>query len=454
MSKNPWDDAKTNDETRRKLLKNRVLELTLPPHNLNRIQISHMINRSVSTVHRLQRELVAEGKLQTTESGHLIKAAQPKLLKRFLDISKTDFLRIPSVNKWKESMERDEVKNIPYIIVNFWKVCQTIDVHPDAFLLDIEEVIPLIEKFKIAFKEGKVVYIKKKTIDDPLKQSQASPEHYIESIRSFIKRNGKEIPEGQLKVRRKQNKLYAQIRLTDKERLLGMKFFAAISTILKNIFIIHHEIGVRSDTLFKMMPKFERQTRTFEGIPCEWYKAYIFEKKQEKYSGGGIFEKYILTPNARNVVKKLKSGVPIHNYTNIKKAKDEYNQKLRDFYASIGKISPDPIDQAKYQKGTQEYYYVNDPTHALRHSCIHWLMRITGNRAEEVSSLFWEKSDTLKIYAKQSFEDMLEDDTCALCNPDPNDQEYRRFCTLKHAIIYYNTNDQQREGLRRAKNWR
>ena len=448
MEQNPWDNKKTDDQTAKKLLRDRVLELTLPPHNLNRIQISQMINRSVTTVYRLQRELVQLGKLQTTDSGHLIRSAQPKLLKRFLDISKTDFLKIGSIDRWKSSMERDEVKSIPYIIVNFWKVCQTLDVHPDAFLMDFEEVLPLIEKFKVAFKEGKVVYIKKNKNEDLVKQSLASPEHYIESIRSFIKRNGKEIPEGTLKVKRKKNKAYAQIRFSDRERILGMKFFASISNILKNIFIIHNETGVRSDTLFRMKPKFEKHQRTFEGINCEWYKAYIYEPKQSQ-----PYEKYILSPNARLVVSKLKPGQAIHNFTNIKNAKDEYNQKLREFYASIGKISSDPLEQAKYQKGTQEYYLVNDPTHAVRHSCVHWLMRITGNRAEEVSSLFWEQTETLKIYAQQSFDDMLEDDTCALCNPDPNDQEYRRFCTLKHAIIYYNTNEEQRQGLRVSKKW-
>lgn len=450
---NAWDNKKIDDKTAKKLLKDRVLELTLPPHNLNRIQISHMINRSVTTVHRVQRELVSDGLLQTTENGYLIRSAQPKLLKRFQDISKTEFLNIPSVKKWKQKMESNEVKNIPYLISNFWKVCQTIDVHPDAFLLDINEVIPLIEKFKLMFRDGKVLYMKKKHLDDPVKQSQANPQHYIESVRSFIKGNGKEIPKGELEVKRKQNKLYAQIRINDQERIAGMKYMSKFSSDLRVLFTIHNEIGVRSDTLFKMRPKFEQFRRTFEGIPCEWYKAYIFESKQENTKGGGVYEKYIITPNARLIISKLKPGKQIHSYSNIKKGKDEYNQKLRDFFASIGKISDDPFEHAKYEKGTQEYYLVNEPTHAIRHSCVHWLMRITGNRTEEVSSLFWEQPQTLKIYAKQSFEDMLEDDTCSLCNPDPNEDRYRRFCTLKHALIYYNTDKKQREDLRRKKNW-
>jgi len=450
---NAWDNSKLNDKTRQKLLKDRVLELTLPPHNLNRIQISQMINRSVTTVHRIQRTLVSEGLLQTTENGYLIRSAQPKLLKRFQDISKTDFLDIASVKNWKEKMESKDVKNIPYIIANFWKVCQTIDVHPDAFLLDFKEVLPLVEKFKVAFKEGNVMYIKKKHLDDPVRQSQANPQHYIEAIRSFINRNGKEIPTGELEVKRKQNKIYAQIRISDKERIQGIKFMQEFSNDLKVLFTIHNEIGVRSDTLFKMRPKFEKFNRTFDGINCEWYKAYIFESKQSNTSSGGVYEKYILTPNARLTVSKLNPGKQIHNYTNIKKGKDEYNQKLREFYSHIGKIDPDPFQQAHYEKGTQEYYLVNEPTHAIRHSCVHWLMRITGNRTEEVSSLFWEQPETLKIYARQMFEDMLEDDVCALCNPDPNETDYRRFCTLKHSIIYYNTNEKQREELRIRKNW-
>lgn len=174
---NAWDNKRVNDKTRQKLLMDRVLELTLPPHNLNRIQISQMINRSVTTVHRIQRELVKNGLLQTTENGYLIRSAQPKLLKRFQDLSKTDFLNIASVKNWKEQMESRDVQNIPYTIANFWKICQTIDVHPDAFLLDIKEVIPLVEKFKMAFKEGNVLYIKKKHLDDPIKQAQANPQH-------------------------------------------------------------------------------------------------------------------------------------------------------------------------------------------------------------------------------------------------------------------------------------
>jgi len=431
----------------------RVLQLTLPPHNLNRIQISHMINRSVTTVHRVQRALVEQDLLQTTENGYLIRSAQPKLLKRFQDISKTEFMSIPSIKNWKEKMVANNVEGMPYLITNFWKICQTIDVHPDAFLLDIKEVIPLVEKFKVAFKEGRVLYIKKRHLDDPLKQAQADPQHYIESVRSFIKGNGKEIPKGDLEVKRKQNRQYAQIRITDDERIQGMKFMKKFSNDLRVIFTLHNEIGVRADTLFKMKPKFEKFVRKFEGIVCEWYKAYIFESKQEKTSSAGVYEKYILTPNARLIVAKLKPGKQIHPYTNIKKGKDEYNQKLREFYSSIGKIDPNPIQQAQYEKGTQEYYLVNEPTHAIRHSCVHWLMRITGNRTEEVSSLFWEQPETLKIYARQLFEDMLDDDVCALCNPDQTESKYRRFCTLKHSIIYYNTNEDQREELRERKNW-
>jgi len=105
----------------------RVLQLTLPPHNLNRIQISHMINRSVTTVHRVQRALVEQDLLQTTENGYLIRSAQPKLLKRFQDISKTEFMSIPSIKNWKEKMDANNVEGMPYLITNFWKVCQTID---------------------------------------------------------------------------------------------------------------------------------------------------------------------------------------------------------------------------------------------------------------------------------------------------------------------------------------
>ena len=58
-----WENPHLRDATRRKLMRTKVLELTLPPHNKNKQEIADAINRSTGLVYKLQRELVDEGKL-------------------------------------------------------------------------------------------------------------------------------------------------------------------------------------------------------------------------------------------------------------------------------------------------------------------------------------------------------------------------------------------------------
>ncbi len=455
-----WDNPRIKGEQAHKLLKQRVLELTLPPHNLTRENIAKMVNRSISKVYHLQRELVEDGKLQTSQSGHIIKAKPDRLASKYADLTQTQFLQIESVIKWRDSLKRAEVKKYKYMIVNFWKVCKTLDVHPDVFLIDdMNEVNPLVDKFIQLFKEGKTHYLKNNAVKDPLRQSKASPQAYIEAIRSFIRRNGGDIADGDLVIRRKPVDLYAKAKLSDNQRLKGIRFMKEnFGEEMANIFTLHNELGVRTTTLFTMKPRFEKITRTFDGsdendkvrlqVPCVWYKATIFEQKQQKASKGGYFEKYIITPKAKAVVEKLKDEEPIHNYQSIKTAKDEYNERLRQLFAHLGMISTNPIDQKNYEENTMKWFYVHYPTGVMRHSCVHWLMRITGNNASAVSTLFWEKSETLKIYAKQSFDDLLQINDCAFCRPPiESDKRFRRFCNLKHAIIFYNNGGKSKKEM-------
>lgn len=440
----PWDNRRIDGEEAQRLMKEKVLELTLPPNRKTKKEIAELINRSISKVYSIQKELVEEGKLEKSESGHIIKSQNERMVKTYEDISKTEFAQIPSVKRWVDSMKRSKIKYLSFYTVNFWKICKTLDVHPNAFLQEIYEVEPLVDKFVKTFREGKTFYIKDvKKARDPVKLSQSNPAHYIGAVRSFIKRNGKQIPDGSLVVETNNSNVYANIRLSDRERILGVKFFERISKSLVTMFVLQHELGLRMDTLFHCKPMFERQVTKIEGLDCEYYKCHIFEKKQNRQ-----YEKLVITPQARSIVKQLKNGEKIHNYTNTRKGKEEYNQKLREFYAYLGRISPNPIHHEQYEQNSEQYYLVTNPSHTIRHSCVHWLMRITGERAETVANLFWEKPDTLKVYAKQSLDSILMQGVCDLCNPpDERDQNYRRFCTIRHALLYYNLDKDRREEL-------
>lgn len=438
----PWDKPRIDDTKARELIKEKVLEYTLPPFQKGKKEIARLINRSESFVYGIREDLVNEGKLRKSKGqrGHIIRSAPQKTLRKLEDLSKTAFAQRPEVQIWINSLRRRGIQNADYRVGDLWKICRTLHRQPAEFLEDPLLVQTWMDEFDKLFREGKSQYIAKRSVIDPVKQSQSNPQHYIENLRDYIKSNNKQIPEGILEVKREYHSVYANIRLTDQERLKGIKFMAKFSSILGILFTIHHELGVRIDTLFKMKPMFERKTTKIEGVPCEYYVCLITEKKQKQQ-----YEKLIITPRARNVVKAIKTNTRVHNYTNIRKGKNEYNQRLREFYATIGKIDPDPIVQQDYEKGTQEYYYVNNPSHVLRHSCVHWLMRISGERAEDVASLFWEKPDTLKVYAKTSMDSILQQGVCYYCNPPEElDNKYKRFCTIRHALVYYNNGGKQK----------
>jgi len=372
--------------------------------------------------------------LKKHDSGHIIREKSNRGVQTFDDINKTNFVKIATIKRWVDGLQKSKIKNWKFMLTNFWRICTTLDVHPDLFLQEIETAEELKDKFVLALRDGKAVYIYNLKQKDPEKQSRVNPQPYIESIRSFRDRNSKDLPKGYLIIERHSTDSYSKVHLTDKERKLAIEFITKNYPQFSNLFIIHHEIGVRIDTLFKIRPIFEKKYTIIDGQQCEYWKATIPEKKQNRN-----FEKYFWTPEAVEVIANLKSGKPIHDFQNIREAKEQYNKTLRSVYAMLGKISSNEQDWKKYEMLTEEYYYVEDPSHAIRHSCIHKLMRMTGERSEDVASMFWDAPETLKLYKKNSIDAILQQGLCMICNPPPkDDNENERFCTLRHAVLYYN----------------
>ncbi len=433
-----WDKPGLHDKTRRILIKQAILDYTLPNEvrpGLKRKDIAKMVNRSESFVYYTHKELVKEGKLQTSDAGHILKNQPDRMINSFTEITKSDFYKIASIKRWVDLMKRNKVIHWRDILVNFWKVCKTIDVHPDAFLQPILEVEVLHDRFVKSFRDGKMHYINKKRPIDPLKQSQANPQDYTKSIKSFIKANGKEIPKGYLTIEENNDLIYARINLTDKERIIAINFMAQFGYTMKVLFILHLELGVRVKTLLTMKPIWERKYTTVNGKECEWFKCITYEKKQKS-----SFEKPIITPEARLIVKTLKNNEKIVNYINLQKTKAEYNQRLRELYAHLGKISKNPETQNQYEVGTQEWYYVHDSSHVLRHSCVHKLMRMTGYRSDVVASMFFEEPSTLKIYSKQTLDELMEQGRCDFCNRSGRaEKENEVFDKLQCALAFYNS---------------
>ncbi len=330
-------------------------------------------------------------------------------------------------------MRTRKVVTFATLTTNFYKVCKTLNVKPDVFLQSIDETQVLVDKFIQSYRDGTSSYIYKKKKMDSLKQSQANALHYIKAIKSFIVANGIRIPPGFLLVE-EQNHDYSRIMLTDYEFDQAIEFMSQYSENINNLFILHFEMGIRIDTLFTMKPKWEKRVVTINDKQCEYYKAIIYEKKQNKY-----YEKPIITPNARWIIKNLVDGQRLHKFTNIQEGKKEYNNCLRQLYIHLKKISPDRLTQENYEIGTDEWYFVNEPSHVGRHSCVHRLMRMTGYRSDVVASLFWDNPTTLSIYQSQTLDEIIQQGRCDFCTPlQTPDPKYKIFDKLQCAIAFHN----------------
>jgi hypothetical protein len=298
--------------------------------------------------------------------------------------------------------------------------------------MDITTVEELKDKFVQKYRDGEAVYLYDRKKRDSLQQSQANANPYIESIRSFRTRNGKEITKGYLEIDRENTDLYSMIHLNDVERKKTFNFMTKFGDIWGILFILQHELGVRIDTLFTMKPVWIKQFTQIDGNPCDYYKCIITEKKQDR-----PFEKLIITPEAIKIIQNLQSNKRIHDFANIREGKLQYNNYLRQAYANLEKISSLKENWKEYERKTDEWYYVNDPSHVIRHSAVHKLMRLSGERAEVVASMFWDAPKTLEIYRKMTIDSILMQGVCMVCNKPNSDDPNERFCTLRHALLYY-----------------
>ena len=454
-SKYAWNDENLSDEERKEKRKARVLELSTHPFNYSRKRIVHETGLSTTLVYNIRKELVKEGKLAVDEETGFIKKSIPdQAVQVYNDLASSEFGQIASVKKMLEFLKKTN-KNYATVVGYFYKVCKTLDKHPDNFKSSEEEVNRLKDQFIEKFEKGESFYIDKNNTRKFLNKEDTSTIPYLNSIRAFRRGNNIMMSEGFLKPEQKQKTgRYRRIKLTDTERNLGIKFMRNISDLMATLFILNSEIGVRIDTLLNLRPKFSRQVITIDGIQCEFYVGDVFEQKQEDGGSGGIFTKVILTPDGRDIIKSLPHGKRIIEGKISWKEKQEYNDHLREFYYSIGRVEKEPDGSfKKYKKGTEEYFYLERPSHAIRHSTIHWWMRITKNDIPTISSMFWEEGSKvmMEYYAKVDVvEALMGEGRCNYCTPelcpDPN---VLSFCRFMHALAFYNSGLTQKEVLAR-----
>ena len=429
-------------------MKERILELFLPPHNKKIKEIAMLVNRSRSFVYQKLQELVDEGKVEKLDSGHIKRVLPESQIDGYADVIRSDFLKYKSIERWIYRMKRDGVKGWAYQVTNLFKICKTLQRVPDHFLAPLEQVEQFLEEFDEKFRKGEAYYIDEKNIKKMKSREDVSIAHFVKSVRSFRQKLGHPVPKGIggiMSVSDETGK-YSVYKLTDYERRLGSDFMRKLKEEHGDLFTFHNEIGWRTDTLFQTMTKnkavFRRKIievldpKTDKNVVCEIYVCQeIIEEKQQK-----AFDKIIMTPEGRRVVKRIINGKQLIEGKADWKAKKEYNNNLRKFYKATGHLSED-YQLAK--KGTKDYFLNEYPSHFIRHSWSHWLMRCCGYNASVVANFGWEDSKTLtKIYAKQSIDDLLNIGNCDFCRPTTNkDPDNEVFCCLQHAIAFYSTQD-------------
>lgn len=409
------------------------------PFSKSQSQIAKLAKCSRTTVYRIQDQLCDiinpdTGKTYFTRdaNGTLIKDAEQIQLK-YGSLTETSFAENSIIQEFIASMKRSK-KDPQRYLSRLYVICETLQVEPDALVGPIFETQKLVDMFEELFKQGKAKYIGNNQFTKGAKED-SSVNHYIKTVKMLRDRLGKETTTGYLEVKEQSFDIYKRIKLTDKERLQGIEFFKQFGEDWVKIFVLHNEFGVRSNTLFALRPIFEKRTTGVDGNNCEYYVCYPYEIKQKHE-----YQKIIITKEAREIVSKLENGKPLLETNNEQKARRTYNKYLRMFYASIGKIELDQDGKAKqYPMGTMEYYYAEDPSHAIRHSTVHWLMRITGFRSDVVKSFFWDVPDTLSVYQQSTVEELMSQGICYYCSPPPQiDENFAVFCTLRHATAYHN----------------
>lgn len=436
----PFEDNEVSMNVEDIAIRARILELYLPPHNKKIKEIALLLNRSRSFIYYKLQELVKLKQLKKNEAtGHIIRELPESQIDGYADVMKTEFNKYKSVERWVAKMKRDKIKNWAYQVTDLYKICKTLERNPDHFLAPLEIVEQMMEDFEEKFRAGESYYIDTKNKSINKNRSEVSIGHFVKAVRSFRQRLGHPVPKnvgGILSVSEDTGN-YARLKLTDKQVTQGIAYMTNISAVMGVLFTMHHEIGVRTDTLFNMMITFRHKIlevlnpKTDERIPCEYFVLDVHEKKTNE-----DYAKIVMSPPARRLLKTLKQGQTLVDKGDWK-SKKEYNKNLKAFYTSIGLLTGEEAPK----KGTQEYYLKEYPSHFIRHSWSHWLMRCTGFNATVVSKFAWEDTKTLtKIYSKQSIDEILSIGDCQFCRPS----KYRKedddlyFCCLQHAIAYFN----------------
>ena len=358
--------------------------------------------------------------LRTSDGQELLKIAKkkPQTVRPFhnegIEILKTieAFEDIPIIRDYKNDCK---LNRSPDYTNSIFKICNLIQILPDAFAKNIEAAKSHYLKFEEDFEKL---------------FPGVTSENYRKGSRSFLKFNNVRIPSKDkiLSATTDSKGDYARVFLTLPEVKEVAKIVGQESGYeYKTIFLLHHEIFARPTTLFNWIPNVDVKYVDVDGKSYEYGEADIFEKKQDKH-----YTKVILDPQALKMAKTYKNKIISDS---LKTYERKYSKGLKTAYEQIGKIK----SGVKYEKGQEGWLYFNRPIYTIRHSAaVHWLYR-TAFDASMVAQMGWEKVDTLsQYYARSTASNMMQKGLCYYCNPPKILEDMPLFCSPMHGLAWLN----------------
>ena len=422
--------------------------LSLKEQGYSRNEISKLINRSPPMVTNYMKQLVKQGKLQITDSGRIAKTEKEETQK-VTEILQSEWLegKNPEVKAWIEKMQVAGKGGKPLVawkrnVSTLYVVCRTLEISPNAFLINIDETKRLLTEFKKRFDSNTAYRIQKG--DYHLRKKDRSIQAYVKGVASFCEHNEKPFPPNQTGIlsRQKENYgAYSTVHFTDSEFSRILDFLKEHSTKSKNweaLGAIGHETLPRPYTLVTMKNTFEVKEDIINDHKCTWAEAAIYEKKTNK-----SFDKLIFDRRCLELLKDLPKHKPIIETGHIKGLQGEWNNLLRQAYSHIGKIAPESVEDRFFYEKVKDgdrYYMAWDPGHSLRHSGCHlWLRRCDYNIAY-VMSLGWEDPSMItQVYGSMPSSQRLKAGRCDYCRPGQLSiaSANKQFCSWSHAVTYF-----------------
>ncbi len=252
-------------------------------------------------------------------------------------------------------------------LTNFTNFCNTLEINPEAMLVDLPTSDKYANAFLKLYQEGKAKIQYRKAPSESNIQLVAYV--YSQAYRDFMNFHGLPYPKNYGGVSSQKvigHGQYADVKLSSEELEKAKQYLIKKYGICSDefrFFMMGVQSCGRHEAVFRMTLDYE--TTEFEGKKCYVFK--VFESKTEHIKGG-IMDKYVTDKELQESIDDLKKkGINRLNEEELSKGKLDLKIKtaLVDLYEYLGKAT---IHQG---------YFTSHWFHVLRHVGAHYWLRKT-----------------------------------------------------------------------------